>query len=159
MSDIEGNTHPEHIRNPEVAYEQRDLSARAIMVFLLLLVVASTFAGFIVWGMYRSLGFHQIQPQPSSTAIMTPENTLPKGDPALAFPAPKLQPNPAADLNKFRTRENQVLDSYGFVDKDRGVVRIPIERAMQLLVERGLPTAPPPNNAGAKAPAQPTGKR
>ncbi len=158
-SDIEGNLHPEHIRNPEVAYERRDLSARGVLLFLLALAVTALFAHLIIWGMFRSLGHHEIIPQPYSTAIGTPENTLPKGDPALAFPAPQLQPDPPADLNKFRARENQILGSYGFVDKDKGIVRIPIDRAMDLLLQRGLPTQPPAQPGPNSAPAAGKGVR
>ena len=55
-------------------------------------------------------------------------------------PEPRLQTNPRQDLSDLRAREDQLLNSYGWVDKNTGVVRIPIERAMQLIVERGLPT-------------------
>lgn len=159
-SDVEGGLHPENIRNPEVEYERRDLSARGVLLFLLALAVTAVFAHLIIWGMFRSLGHRQITPQAAATAIATPVNTLPKGDPAVAFPAPQLQPDPVADLNKFRARENQILGSYGVVDKDRGIVRIPIDRAMQLLVERGLPTRPPASAALASpGPPQQAGKQ
>ena len=55
-------------------------------------------------------------------------------------PEPRLQTNPRQDLSNLRAREDALLNSYGWVDKNTGVVRIPIERAMQLIVERGLPT-------------------
>jgi topoisomerase IA-like protein len=43
-----------------------------------------------------------------------------------------------------------VLESYGWVDKDKGVVRIPIEEAMRLIAERGLPPTPPAEVAADK---------
>jgi hypothetical protein len=43
-------------------------------------------------------------------------------------------------MNKFRTAEEQVLHSYGWVDPKAGVVHIPIERAMQIIAQQGLPT-------------------
>ena len=55
------------------------------------------------------------------------------------FPLPRLQANPTADLRKSRVSEETKLHSYGWVDREAGVARIPIERAMQLTVERGLP--------------------
>ncbi len=54
-------------------------------------------------------------------------------------PEPRLQTNPREDLADLRRAEERVLDSYGWVDKDAGVVRIPIDDAMRLTVERGLP--------------------
>jgi hypothetical protein len=59
-------------------------------------------------------------------------------------PAPRLQVAPRADLDRLRAAENRRLESYGWVDRDRGVVRIPIEQAMKLVHERGLPGWPAP---------------
>ena len=50
-----------------------------------------------------------------------------------------MQVRPSADFAKLHAQEQTELNTYGWVDKSAGVVRIPIERAMQLLVERGLP--------------------
>jgi hypothetical protein len=66
-----------------------------------------------------------------------------------AFPGPRLQVAPEVDLAAFRAREEAELDNYGWIDRKAGVVRLPIERAMDLIVERGLPVsgqpgAPPP---------------
>ena len=54
-------------------------------------------------------------------------------------PAPRLQPDPRADLLALRAQEDAVLNNYAWVDKSRGMVRVPIDRAMQILAERGLP--------------------
>ncbi|HEX3799084.1 MAG TPA: hypothetical protein VH413_10320 [Verrucomicrobiae bacterium] len=52
------------------------------------------------------------------------------------FPAPRDQLKAPEDLAIFNMREQEELNSYGWVDKRAGVVRIPISRAMDLLVER-----------------------
>jgi hypothetical protein len=65
-------------------------------------------------------------------------------------PAPRLQVDPALDIFEHRKIEQQVLTSYGWVDQKSGVVRIPVERAMGLLVERGI-QAPPAAPAAAPA--------
>jgi hypothetical protein len=69
---------------------------------------------------------------------------------AAQSPFPKLQVSPAVDLAKFRTEEAAALDNYGWVDKDKGIVRIPIDRAMDLVLQRGLPARQPgqPGKAG-----------
>jgi hypothetical protein len=54
-------------------------------------------------------------------------------------PAPRLQTNPTADLQQFLEAENVKLNSYGWIDKSAGVIRIPIDRAMDLSAQRGLP--------------------
>ncbi len=51
-------------------------------------------------------------------------------------PAPRLQVDPRGDLDQLRATEQAQLDGYGWVDRHAGTVRIPIDRAMHLLVER-----------------------
>jgi hypothetical protein len=49
---------------------------------------------------------------------------------------PLLQADPAADLRAFRAREDSILDGYGWIDRDAGRVRVPIERAMEIWARR-----------------------
>jgi len=58
------------------------------------------------------------------------------------YPAPALQVNPQVDLQRYRMRAEQDLNSYGWIDPAHGVAKIPVERAMNLLVSRGLPVRP-----------------
>jgi hypothetical protein len=58
-------------------------------------------------------------------------------------PEPRLQESPALDLARFRAREEERLSTYAWVDRPNGVVRIPIERAMELVAREGLPARPP----------------
>jgi hypothetical protein len=55
-------------------------------------------------------------------------------------PEPRLQVSPQLDVRDLMTNERSILDSYGWVDRQAGIVRIPIERAIELLTERGLPS-------------------
>jgi hypothetical protein len=54
-------------------------------------------------------------------------------------PEPRLQAAPSLDLERFRAREAERLSTYGWVDRQAGVVHIPIERAMELVSKEGLP--------------------
>ena len=54
-------------------------------------------------------------------------------------PAPRLERQPADELAKLRRAEHRRLSSYGWVDPQQRVVRVPIERAIEILAERGLP--------------------
>ena len=54
-------------------------------------------------------------------------------------PAPRLQAEPSAELAQLRQAEDETLRSYQWIDEQQGVVQIPIERAIDLLSERGLP--------------------
>ncbi len=140
MSDS-GQVSGEHIRHPEVQYERRDLSARAVITFFISLAIAGVFVQVLVWAYFKYLGRSQYAGRPTTNPIMTSSRQLEEigGDPAVNFPAPRLQPDPPADLNKFREREEQILNSYGWVDQKAGTVHIPIERAIDMLANSGLP--------------------
>jgi hypothetical protein len=57
--------------------------------------------------------------------------------PPAAFVRPQLQTDDVADLAKLRNRQRRELSEYAWVDHDKGIVRIPIEDAMKLIVARG----------------------
>jgi len=54
-------------------------------------------------------------------------------------PAPRLQVQPVLDLKGLHEDEDQKLNSYGWVDQKAGIARVPIDRAMDLLLQKGLP--------------------
>jgi len=66
-------------------------------------------------------------------------------------PEPRLQAAPVADMRKLRAEENAILTTYDWVDRSAGVVRIPIERGIDIVSEKGLPVPPP---AAARSPAK-----
>jgi hypothetical protein len=55
-------------------------------------------------------------------------------------PFPRLQISSRLELQQFRAREDQELTNYGWINRTTGIVRIPIERAMNLVLQKGLPT-------------------
>ncbi len=57
-------------------------------------------------------------------------------------PAPRLQTDGEADLQRFRADEDRRLNTYSWIDKQKGVVRIPIEQAMKTLAQTGAPGFP-----------------
>jgi hypothetical protein len=78
----------------------------------------------------------------SSTALLRALSNLrpPAVRRRLPPPEPRLQADPAADLRLMRAEEDAELNDYAWVDRSRGVIRLPIDRAMALLLQRGLPT-------------------
>lgn len=68
-------------------------------------------------------------------------------------PAPRLQTQPFKDVYLLRQAEAEKLNSYAWIDKDGGIVRLPIARAMELTLQRGLPARAggDPNHAGQVA--------
>ena len=71
--------------------------------------------------------------------------TSPLKDSRVQFTGPRLQVAPPMDMDEMEAAENEVLDSYGWIDREAGLVRIPIDRAMELLAERGLPKSQTPS--------------
>ena len=83
------------------------------------------------WGVYAFFKQHTADPGMHAETLTNPDLTkLP--------PGPNLEADPHAALVALRRSEDSVLTSYGWVSKDSGIVRIPIERAMKLLVDKGL---------------------
>jgi len=110
-----------------------------------------------MFGYFRSKSAER-GPLPSPRMYTSPPNV----------PRPQLQPDPVADYNVYRLSAKEILDSYGWVDRNAGIARIPIDKAMDLVVERGLPwhqpgtgpapTAPNPNPATGPMPGAARGQ-
>jgi hypothetical protein len=116
---------------PTVDHETSDVNIRAVFGFAIGLIVAGVVIAFAVWLLFQYFSAREAQTRFTEYPLATQESRLP--------PEPRLQTDPRQDMSDLRAREDQLLQSYGWVDKNAGVVRIPIERAMQLVVERGLP--------------------
>jgi hypothetical protein len=56
---------------------------------------------------------------------------------ASQFPPPQLQSDPADDLQRYRAAQRTELEGYAWADRDRGLVRVPITRAMEMTAGRG----------------------
>ena len=144
------NLHQEH---EEVAYEREDLSPRGIFAFLGGLGLVLVLVYFVVKGMDAYLDAYQKQHQPPLNPLVSQTETdsrkVSNADIA-RFPQPRLETNERLEINDFRLQEEKKLNSYDWIDQKSGIARIPIERAMQLLAQRGLPTRP---QAGAVPPS------
>src|SRR5262245_47970201 len=119
-------------RSPHVHHETSDANIRAVFGFGIGLTITTLFIGAAVWLLFQYFTARQARPTFTEYPLAVDQPRLP--------PEPRLQTNPRQDLLDLRAREDQVLNSYSWVDKNTGVVRIPIDRAMELIVERGLPT-------------------
>jgi hypothetical protein len=135
---------------PNNGYEKSDASPRGLVHFLLIMaaiLVATALS--LIWlfkhferaenpGSYVAAPFAGTQPLP---------------------PPPRIQAVPGVDMQSYFQSQQNLLNTYGWVDKQNGIVRLPIDRAMQMLLQRGLPvrsTANPQNTAQAqtKTPAK-----
>jgi hypothetical protein len=81
--------------------------------------------------------------------LRPPVETSPLARVEIQPPEPRLEANPQVTLDRVRARQDQLLNGFGWVDRDAGIARIPIDRAMAILAERGWPKTPEPTaNAG-----------
>jgi hypothetical protein len=113
-------------------HEHADVSVAPIVMFGLALVVIVVSSLFGLAGLFRFLSHEApVGPPPSPMA----QHQLP--------PAPRLEIHTTKDLDALRKAEDAAINSYGWVDRDAGRVRIPISRAIDLIAERGLPVRNP----------------
>jgi hypothetical protein len=117
--------------------------------------------------MYRYLDNYDRTHQPpanpmAATAGMDPQSMSYKQMQEQAqqtFPKPVLEHSEQTQyLDKLR-KENEILGSYDWVDQNNGVVRIPIDQAMDLLAQRGLPVIPQADARGAAGSVTPGGQK
>jgi len=133
---------PDHdLEQPPVRHEESDVNTWAVGKFAIALVIVCGLALLILVGLFKYF-------QAREAANQTPPAEGMGFDIRRLPPYPRLEETPVQDLKKFRAAEDQVLNSYGWVDQGKGVVRIPIERAIDLLAQRGLParTEPVPSS-------------
>jgi hypothetical protein len=159
---------PEHIKyeddelfNPETHHEHSDVPVRPLIKAIIIFVVASVLTHFFIKFLYdRFAASESKRMDPPQTQVARPSDAaVPKNQPLLQpFPRKDLPPNaqtPVVDLIEMRKVEDQVLNNYGWNDKEHGVVHIPIAEAKKMLVAKQAgPQASPPAGA-ASVPAPP----
>jgi hypothetical protein len=148
------NKHPKGLDHND--FEKEDLSPGGVIYFMVGLVVVVVAIYVIVNGMYHFLDNYErthqaamspmMKPKPD-TRVVTPEDPL-------AFPQPRLETDERTQLTDYIQKQDQKLLTYDWIDKDSGTVRIPIDRAMDLIAQRGLPVRAEGNSAMAAAPAK-----
>jgi hypothetical protein len=127
-------------------FEREDLQVSTVLYFFLGLGVALLLCIVGLRGVFAFLNHREKALQPPVNPLLTnvPSDTrkLPvdyRDYLKENFPDPRLEIDERNQLDDQRLREERELYSYGWVDEKAGTVRIPIDRAMDLIVQRGLP--------------------
>jgi hypothetical protein len=159
------NEHESHNKAGSVreGYEVTDVSVRGIMVFLIGLFISVGVFFVFCFGMGKVINnalekrdgppnqWNQGSAEAGKTYRM-------QSNPAMeqqqlqqltkSFPTPRLQDDDGnLDTADLHTREDLLLDNYSWVDRTKGTIRIPIDRAMELIAQRGLPVQQQPQQA------------
>lgn len=148
--------HPAH----ETEFEHEDLSSRGIIAFMIGLAVCGVIIYFIIVGMYNFLDNYERSQMTTASPLTTSKDSMERvftqADMNKTFKdngAPMLEVIEGVELRKDLINQEDQLNSYGWVDQKAGVAHIPIERAMELIAQRGLPTVPPAKAGGITTPA------
>jgi len=124
-----------HASRDHVGHERSDVRVRPIVLAGAGLAIAVGIALVIAQILFGYYAVREARRSP-------PANPLAGAYGRQVPPEPRLQSDPIADLAALRASEDAALHGYGWVDRQAGVARIPIERAMDLLAERGLSARP-----------------
>lgn len=171
----EHELHGSHGPKPEEidasqGFERSDVGVTGILVFLTSLAILVAVCGFITWGMGRMINSWmnhddaQMDQEAGRTSKWTPNvnirdlGNLPNNpemqnkvaELAKTLPTPRIQIDDGnQDVAELHQREDLLLDNYTWTDQAQGKVRIPIERAMELIAQRGLQVVPPSTQQAA----------
>ena len=128
-----------HDSHSDARYEVQDASVRDIAFAGIGLAIGTAIVFVLVWGIFNLL--KKNDPATQTLNPMAMPSQLP--------PDPRLQVEPWLEIQNLRRKEDEVLKTYGWVDKSSGKVHLPIDRAMDIVADRGLPT-----RGGSSAPAR-----
>jgi hypothetical protein len=120
----------EENRHTGPAYEATDVHVWAVGKFALALIAVILVSLGLLIGLFK-----YFQSREAANQAKTIE-------PAKVFPEPQLQTSPVLDLKAIRAEEDKLLNGYAWLDQKKGLVRIPIDQAIDLLARRGLPSRP-----------------
>ena len=117
-----------HPRDPHAGHETTDINVWAVGKFAIGLVIVCVVSLLLLFGLLK---FFQSREETSVA------NTV---EPVKLFPEPQLQKTEILDLKALHAEEDKLLNGYAWVDPKQGIVRIPVDRAIEVLAKRGLPS-------------------
>ncbi len=130
--------HEREPRNDENDFEASDIDARHTFITGVSTLIGIWVVIALVYFLFTYLAHERAISSPPPLPIEAHGNPMP--------PEPRLQESPHKDLKAMRAREDWALSHYFWVDKAKGTVAIPIERAMDILASRGIPPQKQPPN-------------
>jgi hypothetical protein len=136
-------------------YEASDVRVSGVLVFLAALSIFAAVTALLAYGVGKVLNAHMtkedgpvskwshpVDVRTLGNMANNPEMQNKLGESTKQFPTPRVQTDDGVqDVADLHLREDLLLENYSWADQSQGKVRIPIERAMELLAQRGLPVS------------------
>ena len=145
------NNHGHRHANPHVSHERGDVNVFQITGFGIGLVIACIVVVFAMGAMFAYLAKREDKKNPPIPASMVQEKQQAPPEPRLSGVAldanGQVSPRsvyPRVELKELREDEAAILNNYAWVDPDHGIVRIPIDQAIDIVAKKGLPSKPSP---------------
>jgi hypothetical protein len=138
--------HDDEIVNPETRHEESDVNVRALLWAVVIFVIFAAVTHVILYMQFHAYARHFRNEASQPLTMMAPPSNVPATPRLQPFPSESILPTantPVTDMADMRKSEDEALNKPGWVDQQKGVVRIPIETAKQLVVQRGLPVVTP----------------
>jgi hypothetical protein len=121
---------------PASGHEEDRVNVRSLWISAAVLAAACVLSGLVVLWLFRVIDRRLVEGEPAFTPLAATAGEASATEPRLLTDEP-------ANLATFRAREAEKVEHYGWVDASGGHVRIPVERAKDLILERGLPARTP----------------
>lgn len=130
--------HTEPDNNPTVAHEHTDADSHAISRFGIGLAFLIVVSQLLLWWMFDHFSERETKLSPHVPAMVRSQAPTLPPEPRLQGNAP-LDVNPRLDLKQMRANEDAFLNHYGWIDPDHGIVHVPIDKALDVVAQTGLP--------------------
>jgi hypothetical protein len=121
------------MERPDAHHESSDINVWAVGKFGIALGILCLISMGLLFGLFKYFEAENGGPLPQKD-LAVDARKLP--------PQPRLQSAPVQDLKEIRAAEDKVLNSYGWIDQAHGIVHVPIDKAIDLLAQKGLPSRP-----------------
>jgi len=142
------------VQNVETQHEKSDVNVRALLWFVVIFVAFAAVTHVLLWVLFKAYvrtARHRVGAPPMTKVTRPADMNVPTEPRLQPFPNKErsgavispVTATPVVDMAHMHQSEDEQLNNPGWIDQQKGIVRLPIERAKQLVVQRGLPVVKP----------------